>query len=107
MPRSAVYGPSPRPCFLPRKKKVAAIQQEVTQEIGRLVPVILQDRSKNGKLDMEALETAMRMAMHQVGTAALNQLLRCPPPSREQREVTCSCGQTASYREMRPVASSP
>jgi hypothetical protein len=43
----------------------------------------------------------MRMAMHQVGTAALNQLLRCYPPSREQREVTCSCGQTATYREMR------
>jgi hypothetical protein len=51
---------------------------------------------------MEALEAAMRMAMHQVGTVALSQLLRCDPPRRDQRELACSCGQIAHYREMRP-----
>lgn len=67
-----------------------------------MLPVILQEKNKNGKLDLESLEMAMRMAMHRVGTVALTQLLHCDPPRQQQREVACSCGQTASYREMRP-----
>src|SRR5437660_5470757 len=51
---------------------------------------------------MEAWEAALRKAMHQVGAIALSELLRCDPPGREQREMACSCGQTAHYREMRP-----
>ena len=47
----------------------------------------------------EAVEMAMRAAMHQAGAAALSQLLRCEPPGREQREIPCSCGQKARYRE--------
>jgi hypothetical protein len=63
--------------------------------------VIFQDRRKNSKLDLEAIEMAMRSAMHQAGAVALGQLLRRDPPSPDQRELTCSCGQTARYRELR------
>jgi hypothetical protein len=50
---------------------------------------------------MEAVETAVRSAMHQAGATALSQLLRCDPPGPDQRERTCPCGQTALYRELR------
>jgi hypothetical protein len=63
--------------------------------------LIFQDRQKDGRLDLEAVEMAMRSAMHQAGAAALTQLLRCDPPGPNQRELACSCGQTAHYRELR------
>jgi len=69
--------------------------------VSRLLEVILQDRRQGDKLDLEALETAIRSAMHQAGAAALSQLLACDPPGPEQRERVCSCGQTAPYRELR------
>jgi len=63
--------------------------------------VILQDRRKNGRLDLEATEMALRSAMHQAGAVALSQLLQCDPPGPEQRKQACSCGQSAPYRELR------
>ena len=63
--------------------------------------MIFQDRRKNGKLDLEALEMAMRSAMHQAGAGALSRLLQGEPPGPDQRERACSCGQTARYRELR------
>jgi len=63
--------------------------------------VILHDRHKNGRLDLEATEMAMRSAMHEAGAVALGQLLQCDPPGSDQRSVTCSCGHTAGYRELR------
>ena len=44
---------------------------------------------------------ALRAALHQVGTAALSQLLRFPAPADKQRTIPCSCGQQARYRELR------
>jgi len=69
--------------------------------VSRLLEVILQDRRKGGSLDMEALETAIRSAMHQAGATALSQLLHCEPPGPDQRQRACSCGHTAHYRELR------
>ena len=63
--------------------------------------MILQDRRKNGRLDLEATEMALRSAMHQAGAVALSQLLQCDPPGPEQRKQACSCGQSAPYRELR------
>jgi len=63
--------------------------------------VIFQDRRRNGSLDLEAMETAIRSAMHQAGAAVLSQLLHCDPPGLEQRQRVCSCGHTAHYRELR------
>jgi hypothetical protein len=69
--------------------------------VSRLLEVIFQERRKGGNLDMEALETAIRSAMQQAGAAALGQLLQCDPPGPEQRQLACSCGHTARYRELR------
>ncbi|HLJ50478.1 MAG TPA: ISKra4 family transposase [Bryobacteraceae bacterium] len=50
---------------------------------------------------MEALETAVRSAMHRAGAAALSELLQFPAPAAEQRSIPCSCGRQARYRELR------
>jgi hypothetical protein len=63
--------------------------------------LIFQDRRRNGQLDLEAVEMALRSALHQAGAAALSKLLRCDPPAAEQRGRACPCGQTAHYRELR------
>lgn len=63
--------------------------------------VIFQGRRKAGRLDLEAIEMAVRSAMHQAGAAALTELLRFPTPAAGQRRLPCSCGQQAHYRELR------
>jgi hypothetical protein len=63
--------------------------------------VILQDRHKNGRLDLEAMEVAMRSAMHQAGAVALGELLQGDVPGPDQLDVACSCGHSARYRELR------
>ncbi|MDQ2947849.1 MAG: ISKra4 family transposase [Acidobacteriota bacterium] len=66
-----------------------------------MLQLIFQNRGKSGRLDLEAIEMAMRSAMHQAGAAALSRLLQCHPPAIDQRERACPCGQTARYRELR------
>jgi len=39
--------------------------------------------------------------MHHVGASALTQLLQWEPPDADHREVPCSCGHTARFKEMR------
>ena len=63
--------------------------------------MIFRDRRKSGRLDLEAIEMAVRSAMHHAGASALSQLLRFPVPRAEQRTVACACGQQAHYRELR------
>jgi hypothetical protein len=63
--------------------------------------VVFEDRRKTGRLDLEATEMAMRAALHRAGAAALTQLLEFPAPGKDQRTVTCACGQQASYRGLR------
>jgi hypothetical protein len=52
-------------------------------------------------LDLEAVEMALRAAMHHAGAAALSQLLRYDPPGSDEYEIPCPCGHKACYREMR------
>jgi hypothetical protein len=66
-----------------------------------LLRLVFEDRRKNGGLDLEAVEMAMRAAMHRAGASALSQLLRGDPPGADEREVPCPCGHHARYREMR------
>ena len=63
--------------------------------------VIFQGRRKTGRLDLEALEMAVRSAMHRAGAAALTELLEFPAPANSPRTVACPCGQPAPYRELR------
>jgi hypothetical protein len=44
---------------------------------------------------------AVRSAMHQAGALALSQLLQFPAPAAERRNIPCSCGQQAGFRELR------
>jgi hypothetical protein len=83
------------------KKKAEAIQREVAQEIDRLLRVIFTDLRKSGRLDLEAVETITRKAMHQAGASVLKELLQ-KDRSEVLREVSCSCGQQARFHEMRP-----
>ncbi len=63
--------------------------------------VLLSGRRKTGRLDLEAVEGAVRSSMHQAGAAALTGLLRFPNPAADQRALPCACGQQARYRELR------
>ena len=56
---------------------------------------------KTGRLDLEALEMAVRSAMHQAGANALTKLLQFPVPPVGQRTVPCACGHPARYQELR------
>jgi hypothetical protein len=63
--------------------------------------VIFRERRKTGRLDLEAIEMAVRSAMRQTGAAALTELLQFAAPAAEGRSLPCGCGQQAQYRERR------
>jgi hypothetical protein len=62
---------------------------------------IFTGRRKAGRIDLEAIEMAVRSAMHRAGAAALTELLQFPAPAAGQRTAACPCGHQAHYRELR------
>jgi Uncharacterised protein family (UPF0236) len=62
---------------------------------------VFQDRRRNGRLDLEAVETALRSAMHQAGATALTQLLQYDPPDEDHKKIPCPCGHWANYLRLR------
>jgi len=50
---------------------------------------------------LEAIEMAVRSAMHHAGATALTELLQFSAPTSDQRRLPCSCGHQAHYRELR------
>ena len=73
----------------------------MAQEVDRLLRVIFSQRRQRQGLDLEAVEMAMRSALHRAGAAALSELLQFPAPAADQRSLPCACGQAAHYRELR------
>ncbi len=71
--------------------------REVEQLLGR----IFAQRRQSGQTDLEAVETALRAALHQAGAAALSELLQYDAPAPDQRRLPCPCGHFAQYREQR------
>jgi len=63
--------------------------------------VIFTGRRKTGRLDLEAIEMAVRSALHHAGAAALTELLQFPAPASDQRQLPCTCGHGARYRGLR------
>jgi hypothetical protein len=61
----------------------------------------LAGRHKTGRLDLEAVEAAVRSAMYRAGAAALTELLQFPAPAADHHTVACDCGHHAHYRELR------
>ncbi len=61
--------------------------------------VVFAGLHRSGRLDLEAIETATRAAMHRAGAGVLHHLLQesAPVPAR----VACECGESARYREKR------
>src|SRR5437016_2971043 len=95
--RSAACGRLKTLSRRPRKKTTQAIQQEVAREVDRFLRIVFQERHSHGRIDLEAVETAMRSAMHQAGASALTQLLRYDPPEADHRTIPCRCGHPARY----------
>jgi len=62
--------------------------------------VILGARRKGPDCDLEAVEMALRAAMHRAGALALGQLLSMLPEAAAG--VACPCGQTARSHDIRP-----
>ena len=62
--------------------------------------MVFQGCRKTGHLDLEALETAVRSAMHRAGATALSALLQFPEPAVPHC-IPCGCGRQAHYRELR------
>jgi hypothetical protein len=91
MRRSAAQGLS-KTLWRRRKKTAETIPQEVEREVSALLRLVFEEQSKTGRLDLEAVEMAMRAVMHRAGAAALSQLLRFDPPGPDQRGIPCACG---------------
>ena len=74
----------------------------MAREVDRFLCIVFSGRRKSGHLDLEAVETAARAAMHRAGSAALTELLQfAAPTAKEERAIACACGQRAQYRELR------
>ena len=71
------------------------------REINQLLGRIFAQRHKDRRTDLEAIETAVRSAMHQAGAAALTELLQFLAPAADPRTRPCSCGQAAHYGGLR------
>jgi hypothetical protein len=69
--------------------------------VSQVLHMVFQERRKTGHLDLEAVEMAVRTAMHQAGAAALTQLLKFEAPPAGRRTMPCACGQRTHYRELR------
>ena len=68
----------------------------MTLEIDQLVRIIFNGRRQMGCFDLEAIEMAVRSAMHQAGADALTELLQFAVPAADQRAIPCSCGHLAT-----------
>jgi len=73
----------------------------MAREIDQLLGRIFAQRRQEERTDLEAVETALRSALHQAGAAALGELLQYEVPAPDQRQLPCPCGQQARYRERR------
>lgn len=83
------------------KKTAAALHQEVTREINLLLHRVFAERHKTGDIDLEAVELALRASLHQAGATALSALLKFDAPGCDQRQLSCPCGHSARYVELR------
>jgi hypothetical protein len=81
------------------KKTVEAIQQEVAQEIGRIVQVVVGDWRKTGTIDLEAVELLVRQSLLHAGAVTVQRLLALPASHRH--EAPCDCGHPARYHQTR------
>lgn len=70
------------------------------REVNQLLGHVFAQRRKDGRTDLEAIESALRTALHQAGAAALSELLQFDTPASDQRQLPCRCGHHAQYQEI-------
>ncbi|HVH70330.1 MAG TPA: hypothetical protein VNB49_04375 [Candidatus Dormibacteraeota bacterium] len=73
----------------------------MAREVNRFLGRVFAERRKDGRTDLEAIESALRVALHQAGAAALSELLQFEAPAGDQRQLPCNCGHHAQYQEIR------
>jgi hypothetical protein len=74
----------------------------VAREVNQLLGRIFAQRRKDGRTDLEAVESALRTALHQAGAAAfLSELLQFEIPEADQRQLPCPSGHHSQYHERR------
>jgi hypothetical protein len=73
----------------------------VAQEVNQFLRQVFVQRRKDGRTDLEAVETALRAALHQAGASALTRLLQFEAPARGARRLPCGCGHHAQFQEVR------
>ena len=78
----------------------------MAQEVNQLLGRIFAQRRKDGRTDLEAIESALRTALHQAGAAALANCCNSKSRSPTQRQLPCPCGHYAQYQEIpfKPLA---
>ena len=69
--------------------------------MNQLLGRIFAQRRNSGGTDLEAIESALRAALHQAGASALSELLQFEAPTPDQRQLPCACGHRAQYQELR------
>jgi hypothetical protein len=69
--------------------------------VNRLLARVFAERQHHSRTDLEAIETSLRAALHQAGSAALTELLRYEAPAADQHQVPCPCGHHAQYQGLR------
>jgi hypothetical protein len=69
--------------------------------VNRLLARVFAERQHHGRTDLEAVETGLRAALHQAGSAALTELLRYEAPAADQHQLPCPCGHHAQYQGLR------
>ena len=73
----------------------------MAREVNQLLARVFAQRRKEGRTDLEAVESALRSSLHPAGAAALSHLLQFEAPAEDQRQLPCSCGHPARYQEIR------
>ena len=91
----AASGGRRRGADAPRKKTAEAIQQEVAEEVARLLRAVFAERRNSGSLDFEAVEQATRDTLHQAGAGLLATLLN--EDELYETRQGCACGGSARY----------
>ncbi len=79
----------------------------MAHEVNRWLARVFAERQHHSRTDLEAIETSLRAALHQAGSAALTELLRYEAPAADQHQLPCPCGHHAQYQGLRskPVLS--
>ncbi len=71
------------------KETAAAVHEEIAREADQWLRVLFNGRRKTGHVDLEAIETTMRPAMHRAGAVGIAEVLRFPVRPAGQRTAVC------------------